>query len=381
MKRDAVEFRNVSKTYEGKIVIDNLNLSIPQGNIVVIVGPAGCGKTTAMKMINRLIEPTSGEVLVFNQEIRTQDQAQLRRRIGYVIQQIGLFPHMTIAENISVVPRLTDGKKGHDQKMIDLLLEMVGLEPAAYRDRYPAELSGGQQQRVGMARALMANPPILLMDEPFSALDPNTREQLQDELIRLNKNLRKTIVFVTQDMDEALKIGDEIIIMQSGQIVQQGSPDQILRHPANEFVREFIGEKRLAFKIPLTVADVMLHQPVKMSRSKGLAEAVQTMQRKRVTAVLVADQDSRYYGIADTGDIYRRFSEESLTLADVMRADAPILRPESPLSDAINLVQSAPCGHVPVINGGGKLVGLMTHACLVDVLAKPYLKEASASGE
>ncbi|WP_347338312.1 ABC transporter ATP-binding protein [Tumebacillus amylolyticus] len=381
MKRNAVEFRNVTKSYGDNVVIDNLNLSIPQGNIVVLVGPSGCGKTTTMKMINRLIESTSGEVRVFNQDIQAQNSAELRRRIGYVIQQIGLFPHMTIAENISLVPRLTDGKKGHDLTKIDQLLELVGLDAASYRDRYPAELSGGQQQRVGVARALMANPPIILMDEPFSALDPITREQLQDELIRLNQELHKTIVFVTHDMDEALKIADELIIMQGGQVIQQGTPDHILRHPVNDFVRGFIGEKRLAAKPALTVADVMLLQPVKMSRYKGLAEAVQTMQRKRVTAILVADQDGRYHGIADTADIYKRYSEESKTLADVMRTDAPTLRPETPLWDAITLVQDAPYGHVPVVSGEGKLVGIVTRACLVDVLSKPYLEEAAASGE
>ncbi|KEO84151.1 ABC transporter ATP-binding protein [Tumebacillus flagellatus] len=381
MKRTAVEFRNVTKSYGDKVVIDNLNLSIPQGHIVVLVGPSGCGKTTTMKMINRLIEPTSGEVFVFNQDVRKPDRAELRRRIGYVIQQIGLFPHMTIAENISLVPRLTNGKKGHDLTKIDQLLELVGLDAASYRDRYPAELSGGQQQRVGVARALMANPPIILMDEPFSALDPITREQLQDELIRLNEELHKTIVFVTHDMDEALKIADTIIIMGGGRVIQQGSPDHILRHPANEFVRGFLGEKRLSSHRSHTVADVMLPNPVKMSRYKGLAEAVQTMQRKRVTSILVADQDGRYRGIADTSDIYKRFHEESMTLGDVMRTNVPTLLPEMPLSEAISQVQNAPFGHVPVVNAEGKLVGLMTRASLVDLLAKPYLEEAMASGE
>ncbi|MFD2170007.1 betaine/proline/choline family ABC transporter ATP-binding protein [Tumebacillus lipolyticus] len=381
MNRNAVEFQNVSKSYGDKVVIDNLSLSIPEGNIVVLVGPSGCGKTTTMKMINRLIESSSGEVRVFGQDVRKQDRAELRRQIGYVIQQIGLFPHMTIAENISLVPRLTQGRQGHDLTKIDQLLELVGLDAASYRDRFPAELSGGQQQRVGVARALMANPPIILMDEPFSALDPITREQLQDELIRLNEELHKTIVFVTHDMDEALKIADQIIIMQGGQVIQQGTPDQILRHPADDFVRGFIGEKRLASNLSLTVADVMLLQPVKLSRFKGLAEAVQTMQRKRVTAVLVADQDGRYHGIADTNDIYKRYLEESLTLEDVMRSDAPTLRPEIALSEAIPLVQDAPFGHVPVVTDGGKLVGLVTRASLVDVLAKPYLEEVVASGE
>ncbi|SHE99154.1 ABC-type proline/glycine betaine transport system, ATPase component [Desulforamulus putei DSM 12395] len=225
--RDAIVFKNVRKQYGNYVVIDNLNLSIPEGNIVVFVGPSGCGKTTTMKMINRLIEYTSGMILVNGQDIREVDPVELRRGIGYVIQQIGLFPHMTIAENISLVPRLKGGKKAIDIHKVNQLLEMVGLDPEFYRDRYPAELSGGQQQRVGVARALMSDPPIILMDEPFSALDPITREQLQDELIRLNEELHKTIVFVTHDMDEALKIADQIIVMQNGKVVQQGKPDQV----------------------------------------------------------------------------------------------------------------------------------------------------------
>lgn len=239
---NAVVFERVRKSYGSTTVIPNLNLEIPEGSITVLVGPSGCGKTTTMKMINRLISPTSGTITVGGRNSAEVDPVALRRSIGYVIQQVGLFPHLTIAENISLVPRLQGGKGSIDHKKVDRLLHMVGLAPDRYRDRYPSELSGGQQQRVGVARALMSDPPIILMDEPFSALDPVTREQLQDELIRLNQELNKTVVFVTHDMDEALKIADQIVVMQNGNVIQQGTPDHILRHPANDFVREFIGE-------------------------------------------------------------------------------------------------------------------------------------------
>ncbi|MCX7571201.1 betaine/proline/choline family ABC transporter ATP-binding protein [Tumebacillus sp. DT12] len=374
----AVVFEGVRKAYGETVVIEDLNLNIPEGNIVVFVGPSGCGKTTTMKMINRLIEPTKGRVLVNGKDITKMNPVDLRRGIGYVIQQVGLFPHMTIAENVSLVPRLQGGKSAMDVNKVDLLLETVGLDPNLYRDRYPGELSGGQQQRVGVARALMSDPPIILMDEPFSALDPITREGLQDELIRLNQELHKTIIFVTHDMDEALKIADQIIVMQGGQVIQQATPDQILRRPANEFVRDFIGEKRLSSHQSWVVEDVMLRSPVKMSPKKGLAEAVETMHRKRVTGVVVTDPSGKYLGIANTADIYDRYQEESLSLGEVMRTDAVTVRAGTPLTEAISLVQEAPYGYVPVVDSQGKLAGLLTRASLVDVLAKPYLEEVSA---
>jgi osmoprotectant transport system ATP-binding protein len=370
----AIEFKQVCKQYEDTLVVKNLNLVIPKGKIVVIVGPSGCGKTTTMKMINRLIEPTSGQIYIEGQNIFDVDAVDLRRQIGYVIQQIGLFPHMTIAENIALVPRLQHGKKNTDKNKINQMLELVGLDPELFRDRYPAELSGGQQQRVGVARALVNDPTIILMDEPFSALDPITREQLQDELIRLNQELQKTIVFVTHDMDEALKIADLMVIMQNGEVIQQGTPDQILRHPANEFVRSFLGEKRLTSHFSWIVDDVMLRNPVVMGPSRGLAEAVQTMQRKRVTGILVIDKAKRFLGIVNVTDIHNRYTEESLTLGDVMHSDIQTVRSGTPLLEAIPYVQEALFGYVPVLDQEDKLVGLLTRGSLVDVLAKPFME-------
>lgn len=246
MSLPAVEFRGVSKNYGQGFVLNRFDLVIPREKIVTIIGPSGCGKTTLLKMINRLIEPEAGTVLVNGQDVGRTDPVELRRSIGYVIQQIGLFPHMTVEQNISIVPRLKGERK---QKLVERtteLLTLIGLEPESYRRRYPHELSGGQQQRIGVARALAADPSIILMDEPFSALDPISRVQLQKELIKLNERVRKTIVFVTHDIDEALKIADVLIILKSGTVVQQGSPADILDSPADAFVREFLGNERFA---------------------------------------------------------------------------------------------------------------------------------------
>jgi len=376
---EAIVFEHVRKQYGETVVIEDLQLSIPEGQIVVLVGPSGCGKTTTMKMVNQLVKPTSGAVYVHGKNVLETDPVELRRGIGYVIQQIGLFPHMTIAENIALVPRLQNGKKGLDRSKVNRMLELVGLDPDLYRDRYPSELSGGQQQRVGVARALMSDPPIILMDEPFSALDPITREQLQDELIHLNRSLHKTILFVTHDMDEALKIADQIVIMQNGKVIQQGTPDQLLRHPANDFVRGFIGEKRFSPRLSQRVEDVMLPHPVTVSPGRGLAEAVEIMHRKRVTGLLVTDHAGQYLGLVNAADIYQRYREESVAIRDVMRTDAVTVETGTPVVDVISLVQEAPYGYVPVLRKDGRLAGLLTRSCLVDWLAKPYLEGEDAS--
>ncbi|MFP7833951.1 ABC transporter ATP-binding protein [Marisediminicola sp. LYQ134] len=234
----------VTKRYPGQsgAAVDGLTLEIPAGKIVMLVGPSGCGKTTTLKMINRLIEPTDGRIVLGDEDVTSIDGDELRRRIGYVIQAGGLFPHMTVAANIAIVPKMLGWKPDRIAARVDELLNLVSLDPAAYRDRYPKELSGGQQQRVGVARALAADPPVLLMDEPFGAVDPITRQRLQDELIRIQEELQKTIIIVTHDFDEAVKLGDWIVVFTDGaQIVQYDTPERILAEPANEFVENFIG--------------------------------------------------------------------------------------------------------------------------------------------
>ena len=257
-----IEFRGVSKTYPGsdRPVVNDLSFEVPEGEICVLVGPSGCGKTTSMRMVNRLIEPTEGEILIDGEPNTAMSGTQLRRKIGYAIQQIGLFPHRTIAENIATVPGLLGWEKGRIRSRVDELLELVGLDPDDYRDRYPAELSGGQQQRVGVARAMAADPPIMLMDEPFGAVDPITRERLQDEFLRIQEDIKKTIVFVTHDIDEAIKMGDKIAILkQGGFLAQYDTPEEILANPNSEFVASFVGNDRILKRLSLTrVGDLQL---------------------------------------------------------------------------------------------------------------------------
>ncbi|MBJ8053739.1 ABC transporter ATP-binding protein [Bacillus cereus] len=239
-----IQFNYVSKSYEdGRKAVDSLHLEIKKGEFFVLIGPSGCGKTTTMKMINRLIETTEGSILIDGKDIQEYNINELRWNIGYVLQQIALFPHMTIAENIAVVPEMRKWSKEKIKARVDELLHMVGLEPDVYRDRMPDELSGGQKQRVGVVRALAANPKIVLMDEPFSALDPLSREQLQQDIVQLQKKIQKTIVFVTHDMQEALSLGDRICVMKEGKVVQLDTPEGIIHNPKNEFVEEFIGNR------------------------------------------------------------------------------------------------------------------------------------------
>lgn len=241
-----IRFENVTKRFpDGTEALKDISLVLPTHELTAIIGPSGCGKTTLMKMINKLEKPTDGSIYIDEKPINGMDEVQLRRSIGYVIQRIGLFPHMTISDNVALVPKLLEWPKDKKEERVRELLQLVGLDPEIYMDRYPLELSGGQQQRVGVVRALAGDPNIVLMDEPFSALDPISREQLQDELRNLQQTINKTIVFVTHDMDEALKIADSIIVMRDGQVEQAGTPQQLIDDPANEFVRNFIGVERI----------------------------------------------------------------------------------------------------------------------------------------
>lgn len=287
----------VTKRYgsDSAPAVDNITLEIAAGEIVMLVGPSGCGKTTTMKMINRLIEPTSGRIFIGDDDVIRRNPDQLRRHIGYVIQGAGLFPHITVGDNIGIVPRLLKWDKRRVAARVDELLDLVNLEPAQYRDRYPRELSGGQQQRVGVARALAADPPVLLMDEPFGAVDPITRQRLQDELLRLQDELHKTIVFVTHDFDEAVKLGDRIAILAAGsKIVQYDTPEQILREPANDFVRGFVGAGAALKQLTLTrVRDVELHDAAIARIGGNPADAVAMARSLDRKHAIVLDRQDR----------------------------------------------------------------------------------------
>ena len=261
-----VEFRNVTKRYggrgDGPGAVNNLSLAVPPGSICVLVGPSGCGKTTSLRMVNRLVEPTSGQVLIDGQDVATIEPTQLRRRVGYVIQQIGLFPHKTIADNVATVPHLLGWPASRIRERVDELLALIGLDPTAVRNRYPSQLSGGERQRVGVARAMAAEPPVMLMDEPFGAVDPIARDRLQNEFLRLHRELRTTVIFVTHDIDEALKMGDRVAVMQQGGLLAQyAPPEELLTHPASDFVARFVGADRGLKRLALTtIADGAIEQ-------------------------------------------------------------------------------------------------------------------------
>jgi osmoprotectant transport system ATP-binding protein len=364
-----IRFENVSKVYDdGFKAIDNLNLHIKKGEIFVLIGPSGCGKTTTMKMINRLIEPTEGSIYIDDKPIQEQNPVELRRNIGYVIQQIGLFPHMTIAQNVALVPKLKKWDEAKYMKRVDELLDMVGLDPKIYRNRYPSELSGGQQQRIGVIRALAANPSIVLMDEPFSALDPISREQLQEELIRLQEEINKTIVFVTHDMDEALKIADRICIMKDGKVVQIDAPEKILRHPANEFVRNFIGEHRLRQTPELPELKNVVVEAITARETKGLAEAMKILHNNKSDSLVVIDKNKKLLGVVSAWDIYNNYKNEELTLKDVMRTDIIKLNINDDFEEALRLIGKSEIGYLPIITDSGKFEGIITNESIVKVL-------------
>ena len=294
-----IRLDGVSKRFpDGTVAVHELTLEVPEGEICVLVGPSGCGKTTTLKMVNRLIEPTGGRIYLDDEDVTGVDPVGLRRRMGYVIQQVGLFPHQTIAANVGTVPRLIGWSRDRTHKRVDELLDLVGLDPATYRGRYPAQLSGGQRQRVGVARALAADPPVLLMDEPFGAIDPVTRMRLQDEFLRLQDTVRKTIVFVTHDIEEAVKMGDRIAILEIGGVLAQyDTPAEVLGEPASEFVADFVGADRALKRLKVTPIEVeSLEHPPTVLPSDSLADARSVMSRTEASWVAVVDADGRLRG-------------------------------------------------------------------------------------
>ena len=364
-----LKFENVSKVYPGgKVAVDKLNLEIQEGEFICFIGPSGCGKTTTMKMINRLAKPTEGKILLHGENILKQDVVKQRRHIGYVIQQIGLFPHMTIRDNISLVPRLLKTPKEERDKKAEELIKLVNM-PMEFLDRYPHELSGGQQQRIGVLRALAANPPLILMDEPFGALDPITRDSLQAEFKNLQRSLGKTIIFVTHDMDEAIKLADRIVIMKAGKIVQVGTPDEILRNPANEFVADFIGKDRLmqAQQHFQTVGQIMNPNPVTIHSEGTLLEAVSVMRSRRVDSLLVTDSNNVLEGFISI-EMIDRTKNYDTPVSFIMQTDFPVVKEDTLLRDATRNILVRGLKYVPVTDQENRLIGLVTRTSLVDVL-------------
>ena len=366
-----IVFENVDKAYKNKQVLTNVNLTINSGEFMVLIGSSGCGKTTLLKSINKLHSINGGSIKIDGVPIENQDSIKIRRRIGYVVQDAGLFPHLTVAENISTVLKINEYPQEKIAAHIDELLEMVELEPAAYRDLYPSQLSGGQRQRVGVARAFATDPEIILMDEPFSALDPVTRSDLQDEVVKLQKQLQKTVVFVTHDMDEAIKMADRICVIQNGRIVQCDTAENILKHPANDYVKLFIGQNRLWSNPDFIKAkDIMLKNPCRISANRTVIQALQVMNHARVDSVLVTD-NNKFKGIVWLEDL-KNFEKYNSPLEDFISEDYHAVNKETSLKDIVNTVNYEYFGIIPVLNDNQELCGFLTKSRLLAVLSRQY---------
>jgi osmoprotectant transport system ATP-binding protein len=370
-----IRLEHVTKHYSGveEPAVRDLTLDVYPGEILVLVGPSGCGKSTTLRLINRMIEPSAGTILYEGEDVTKADPNALRRRIGYVIQQVGLFPHRTIAENVATVPRLLRWPKKRIKERVDELLELVGMDPVIYRDRYPSELSGGQAQRVGVARALGADPDVLLMDEPFGAIDPITRDRLQNEFLRLQSELRKTIVFVTHDIDEAVKMGDRIAILREGsEIAQIDRPEVILTDPADDFVENFLGSGAVLKTLTLRrVRDIELAPMVTLRRPVHRGQALQAM----------ADAGSSTAVLLDDGDHPLRWIDErSLNSAGAIEsAGRPItvqVQPEDTLQDALSAMLTTSSGMAVVVDARGCYLG----GCTIESLASLLLHTGNGNG-
>ena len=362
-----IQFEHVSKSYGKTPILKDLNFTIEDGQFVVLIGPSGCGKTTTMKMINRLLEPDTGSILIDGKNIRDQDKVDLRRHIGYVIQQIGLFPNMTVAQNICVVPKLLKYDKAKCDEIVRDLLKMVHME--SYAEKYPSELSGGQQQRIGVLRALAASPPIVLMDEPFSALDPMTREALQDEVKNIQQKLGKTIVFVSHDMGEALKLADVIIFMESGMVVQMASPEEMLEHPANDLVRNFLGKHSPETPAPSKVESFMRTNVFSVHRDRGVLECAERMARGSVDTLLVTDEENRYVGTVSIGDI-RHWGRELNSIEPLIRQTARTARVGDEAKESFDYLLDSGANYVVVLNADDTIAGIVTKTSVARSVAE-----------
>ena len=367
-----IEFKNIVKKYRNKTIINPFSLDIEAGQLVVFIGPSGCGKTTLLKMINKLIQPTSGHIFVNGTDISKMNPIELRRNIGYVIQNTGLFPHMTIKENLELIPKLKGEEPEAVEKKTKELLSLVGLEANEYLHRFPKELSGGQQQRVGVARAFSTNSDIILMDEPFSALDPVTRSSLQDELFQMQKELNKTIIFVTHDMDEAIKIADKICILKDGDILQYDTPENILKNPANDFVEDFIGKRRVWNNPELLLAeDIMIHHPIKINAMRNVLQAIEIMKENKVDSLMVTDKSNVLKGLVTLKSIQLLNRNTSIEL--VMEKKVLSVSQDANLISVLAMMNEHKIGYLPVVNQTNQLTGLITRSSILSALSSQLI--------
>jgi len=363
-----IRLENVSKQYGGteEPAVNNLTLDVQRGEVLVLVGPSGCGKSTTLRLINRLIEPSDGRLFLDGEDVTSINPSLLRRKIGYVIQQVGLFPHRTIAENIATVPLLLGWDKKKISERVDELLEIVSMDPDTYRDRYPKELSGGQAQRVGVARALAADPDVLLMDEPFGAIDPITRDRLQNEFLRLQQDLKKTIVFVTHDIDEAIKMGNRIAILREGsEIAQLDTPEAILADPADEFVENFLGSGAILKSLTLAkIKDLELHQVPVLKAPVMRDKALETLMASEDSIAILLDGDDRPLRWLDQAALNR-------TSQPIEKSGRPItvdLQPEDTLQDALTVMLQSSTGLAAVTDRKGTYLGCATIESLANLI-------------
>ncbi|WP_370646136.1 ABC transporter ATP-binding protein [Brachybacterium sp. ACRRE] len=370
----------VTKRYPGqkRPAVDGVTLEIPEGQVVMLVGPSGCGKTTTLKMINRLIEPTEGRIVLGGEDVTTINGDELRRRIGYVIQAGGLFPHMTVAQNVALVPKMLGWDKTRIAERVEELLELVGLDPDVYRSRFPKELSGGQQQRVGVARALAADPPVLLMDEPFGAVDPITRQRLQDELIRIQQEVRKTMVIVTHDFDEAVKLGDWIVVFREGaQIVQYDTPERILAEPADEFVENFIGSGAALKQLGLRrVREVEAADAVVAHAGGNAAEALRRAEQAGHNHAVVVDERGRPISWPS-----RRELSRMTRLPTELDPALPVVGSGATLNDALDTMLVSSAGATLVTGRGGVFEGVVDVETIMDAITMARQSAAERSSE
>jgi osmoprotectant transport system ATP-binding protein len=377
-----LELREVTKRYakEGRPAVDALSLTVPAGEVCVLIGPSGCGKTTALKMVNRLIEPTAGEILIDGRSVRERAPAQLRREVGYVIQQVGLLPHLTVFANVATVPRLLGWDKARIRARVRELLELIGMDPDEFAGRYPAQLSGGQQQRVGLARALAGDPPVMLMDEPFSAVDPITRERLQNDFLHLHRAVPKTVVFVSHDIDEAVKMADRIAVMREGRLVQYAPPAELLASPVDEFVADFVGADRALKSLSLTrleEIDLLAPPLVRVGEPvSGVRERIAGGSLAPVAGhVLVADEIGRPL---DWLPMSRLGGADTVPERPSGGAE-PIIDRVTTLRDALSAIIEADSAYGTVVNGNGRCVGLVGAAQIASGL-RHSADEAASEG-
>lgn len=379
-----IEFDHVSKIYNGnKVAVEDINLSFDKGEFICLIGTSGSGKTTTMRMINRMIDPTEGTIKINGEDIQKKNPVELRRQIGYVIQNIGLMPHMTIRDNITLVQRLLKVSKEEQTKTAEKMIDLVEL-PRDMLDRYPHELSGGQQQRIGVVRALAADQDVILMDEPFGALDPITRDSLQDLVKDLQERLGKTIVFVTHDMDEALKLSNRIAIMDNGKVIQFDTPENILQNPANDFVEELLGEDRLLQAKPdtTTVGEIMMHTAVSITPEKSLQNAIRLMREKRVDTLLVVDEENILKGFVDVETIDReRRHGKATSIGDIINPNVFYVKEAALVRDSLQRILKRGVKYVPVVDDSKHLVGILTRVSLVDIIYDVLWGEEDTFGD